>query len=171
MRGFYDTLWDSNVQPGLRAARWEDPSLGWWKELVSLPWEEGTLWAPNGFLPGSRLSLFIRQFIHFWGKDSSAFSHTSCSMEDTVRGSAFRNRLCYTVTEEGRWDMRPERQSGKPEVPSLNWKHQYELRLDFTLQNRGCFLALCPLKTLGIMTSSVAVSSASTQIRVSTYHF
>lgn len=67
--------------------------------------------------------------------------------------------------------MRPERQSGKPEVPSLNWKHQYELRLDFTLQNRGCFLALCPLKTLEIMTSSVAVSSASTQIRVSTYHF
>lgn len=75
MRGFYDTPWDSNVQPALRAARWEDPSLGWWKELVSLPWEEGTLWAPNGFLPGPCLSLFIRQLVHFWGKDLSAFSH------------------------------------------------------------------------------------------------
>lgn len=27
MRGFYDTPWDSSIQPGLRAAMWDDPSL------------------------------------------------------------------------------------------------------------------------------------------------
>lgn len=84
---------------------------------------------------------------------------------DPGRRSAFRNRPCHAATEETRWDARSQRQSGVWGLQASGWTHAVTC-----LQNKSV-PQLCPLKGFGILTNSVAVSTTSTQIRVSTHHF